>query len=149
MSAPTSGDSATGDSTRADVELRLPADGAYASVLRTTTAALAARLDFTIDDIEDLRIAVAEAGALVLPAADPGAALTARFQLGQGTMTVEVSTDAMDNPEPDLESFAWQVLDTPASDALVTSEQGLFRVRFTMTSQLAAGSADKPTGAEL
>ena len=149
VSAPTSGDSATGDSPRADVELRLPADGAYASVLRTTTAALAARLDFTIDDIEDLRIAVAEAGALVLPMADPEASLTARFHLGQGTMTVEVSTDAMDNPEPDLESFAWQVLDTLASDALATSEHGVFRVRFTMTSQLAAGTADQSTGAEL
>ena len=149
MSAPTSDDSATGDRTRADVELRLPANGAYASVLRTTTAALAARLDFTIDDIEDLRIAVAEAGALVLPVADPGADLTARFHLGQGTMTVEVSTDAMDNPEPDLESFAWQVLDTLASDALATSEHGVFRVRFTMTSQLAAGAADQSTGAEL
>jgi serine/threonine-protein kinase RsbW len=149
VSAPTSGDSATGDSTRADVELRLPADGAFASVLRTTTAALAARLDFTIDDIEDLRIAVAEAGALVLPMADPEASLTARFHLGQGTMTVEVSTDAMDNPEPDLESFAWQVLDTLASDTLATSEHGVFRVRFTMTSQLAAGAADQSTGAEL
>ena len=39
---------------RADVELRLPADGAFVSVLRTTAAGLAARLDFTIDDIEDL-----------------------------------------------------------------------------------------------
>lgn len=149
VSAPTSVDSAAGDSSRADVELRLPADGAYASVLRTTTAALAARLDFTIDDIEDLRIAVAEAGALVLPMADPEASLTARFHLGQGTMTVEVSTDAMDNPEPDLESFAWQVLDTLASDALATSEHGVFCVRFTMTSQLAAGAADQSTGAEL
>ena len=55
-----------GGARRADVELRLPADGAYASVLRTTTAGLAARLDFTIDDIEDLRIAASEASALVL-----------------------------------------------------------------------------------
>lgn len=149
MSAPTSDDSATGDRTRADVELRLPADGAYASVLRTTTAALAARLDFTIDDIEDLRIAVAEAGAMVLPAADPDADLVARFHLGRSTMTVEVSTDAMDNPEPDLDSFAWQVLDTLASDATVVSEQGVFRVRFTMASQLAARAAGQPTGAEL
>ena len=37
------------DGRRADVELRLPADNAYVSVLRTTTAGLAARLDFTID----------------------------------------------------------------------------------------------------
>ncbi|HEY9379199.1 MAG TPA: anti-sigma regulatory factor, partial [Jiangellaceae bacterium] len=39
------------------VELRVPATGAYVSVLRTAAAGLAARLDFTVDDIEDLRIA--------------------------------------------------------------------------------------------
>lgn len=149
MSAPTSDDSVTGYPARADVELRLPADGAYASVLRTTTAALAARLDFTIDEIEDLRIAVAEAGALVLPAADPGADLTARFHLGSGTIGIEVSTEAIDNPEPDLESFAWQVLDTLATEASVASDHGVFRVSFTMRSQLAAGAASQPMGAEL
>jgi serine/threonine-protein kinase RsbW len=59
----------TADATaRGDVvELRLPADGAYLSVLRTATAGLAARLDFTLDEIEDLRIAVDEACALLLP----------------------------------------------------------------------------------
>jgi serine/threonine-protein kinase RsbW len=48
------------------VVLRLPAVGAYLSVLRTATASLASRLDFTIDDIEDLRIAVDEACAMLL-----------------------------------------------------------------------------------
>ena len=57
------------------VELRLPADGAYLSVLRTATAGLAARLDFTLDEIEDLRIAVDEACALLLPDAEPGSAM--------------------------------------------------------------------------
>jgi serine/threonine-protein kinase RsbW len=137
---------ATSDS--ADVELRLPADGVYASVLRTTTAALAARLDFTIDDIEDLRMAVAEAAALVLAEADPDADLTARFHLGRGTIGIEVSTEAIDDPEPDLESFAWQVLDTLATDAAITSEHGVFGVRFTMSSQFAERSAEPPSGAE-
>ena len=50
-----------------DVELRIPADSAYVAVLRMATAGLAARLDFTLDDIEDLRIAVDEACAMVLP----------------------------------------------------------------------------------
>ncbi len=68
---PPTGSPAGFEGRRADVELRLPADSAYVSVLRTTTAGLAARLDFTIDDIEDLRIAVGEACALVLPEADP------------------------------------------------------------------------------
>jgi serine/threonine-protein kinase RsbW len=135
---------------RADVELRLPADGAYASVLRTTTAGLAARLDFTMDDIEELRIAIGEALALVLPEADPGADLTCRFHLGSGTMTVEVETEASDDPQPDHESFAWQVLDTLASDAAVDTSGGVFTVRFTMSSQVtAAGAADDTAGADL
>ena len=67
-----------GDESRADVELRLPADSAYVSVLRTTSAGLAARLDFTLDDIEDLRMAVGEASALVLPEAEPGSDLIVR-----------------------------------------------------------------------
>ena len=133
----------TGDA-RADVELRLPAEGAYASVVRTTAAGLAARLDFTIDDIEDLRIAIGEATALAIPAADPGTDLVASFFLGRGAMTVTLETEAMDDPPLDAESFAWQVLDTMAQDASAGSEAGRFRVRFTMTSQVTAGT----TGAE-
>ena len=54
-------------------------------VLRTTTAGLAARLDFTLDDIEDLRMAVGEACALVLPEANDGTDLTCRFHLDRGS----------------------------------------------------------------
>ena len=56
----------------------MPADPAYISVLRTVTASLAARRDFTIDEIDDLRIAVDEASALLLPHATAGAALGRR-----------------------------------------------------------------------
>lgn len=118
---------------RADVELRLPADGAYASVLRTTAAAVAARLDFTVEDVEDLRIAIGEAGALVLPESAPGSDLTARFHLRRGTLTVELSTEAVAERAPDHDSFAWQVLTTLADAAHAETRAGLFRVRFTLT----------------
>jgi serine/threonine-protein kinase RsbW len=119
---------------RADVELRLPADSAYASVLRTTTAGLAARLDFTIDDIEDLRIAVGEANAMVLEHADEASDLTATFRLAPGRMTVTLAVDAPGNPVPDLDSFAWQVLTTLASDADIESAGGQVRITMTMAS---------------
>ena len=119
---------------RADVELRLPADSAYASVLRTTTAGLAARLDFTIDDIEDLRIAVGEANAMVLEHADPGTDLVCRFFLAPGEMTVVVSVSAASAPVPDLDSFAWQVLTTLATTADLDTDGGRFTVSMTMTS---------------
>ena len=129
---------------RADVELRLPAEGAYASVVRTTAAGLAARLDFTIDEIEDLRIAIGEATALAIPEADPDTDLVACFYFGAGSLTVTLETEAMDDPPVDTESFAWQVLDTMAHDVSAGSVAGRFRVRFTVTSQVAAGT----TGAE-
>lgn len=123
-----------------EVELRLPADSAYASVLRTTTAGLAARLDFTLDDIEDLRIAIGEASALVLPQADPGADLTCRFYLDHYAMTVEVSVPSAAPAPQDPDSFAWQVLSTLTTDSQLDASGGALTVRLTMASSL--GEAD-------
>jgi serine/threonine-protein kinase RsbW len=120
---------------RADVELRLPADSVYVSVLRTTTASLSARLDFTIDDIEDLRIAVGEACAMVLPEADPGTDLVAEFFLGRGRLTVRVSVSGSDIGEPDYDSFAWQVLDTLAGEAAAQVADEQFVVTLSMDSE--------------
>ncbi|MCW2767721.1 MAG: rsbW [Nocardioides sp.] len=117
---------------RADVELRLPADGAFVSVLRTTTAGLAARLDFTIDDIEDLRIAVGEASAMVLPQADHGSDLLCEFRLSPRKLTISVGVSAHGAPEPDYDSFAWQVLTTLASSASLDTSDGRFVVTLTM-----------------
>ena len=118
--------------TRSDVELRLPADSAYVSVLRTTTAGLAARLDFPIDDIEDLRIAVGEASAMVLPEAAPDTDLVCRFYLSAGALTVEVAVEAAAPVHPDYDSFAWQVLSTLATRAEAESSEGRFSVSLRM-----------------
>ncbi|WP_028661240.1 anti-sigma factor [Nocardioides insulae] len=119
---------------RPDVELRLPADGAYVSVLRTTAAGLAARLDFTLDDIEDLRMAVGEASALVLDAAAEGSDLTAAFWLAPGLMTVTVGAGTDTPSQPDQDSFAWQVLTALAEDASAEAAQGRLTVTFAMES---------------
>jgi serine/threonine-protein kinase RsbW len=118
--------------TRADVELRLPADSAYVSVLRTTTAGLAARLDFPIDDIEDLRIAVGEASAMVLPEAAEDTDLTCSFYMSPTSLTVEVAVESATPVQPDYESFTWQVLSTLATNAEADSSDGRFSVRLSM-----------------
>lgn len=93
-----------------DVELRIPADSAFLSVLRTATAGLAARLDFTLDDIEDLRIAVDEACAMVLPQARPASDLNCAFFLGDNSLTVAVSAECDSPRQPSRDGFAWTVL---------------------------------------
>jgi serine/threonine-protein kinase RsbW len=98
------------------VVITLPADSAYLSVLRTATAGLAARLDFTIDEIEDLRIAVDEACAMLLPQATPGADIRCEFQLENGSIRVGVSVLTIDGQQPSRDTFAWTVLSALAGD---------------------------------
>jgi serine/threonine-protein kinase RsbW len=92
------------------VTVRLPATAAYLAVIRTTTASLAARLDFTLDEIEDLRIAVDEACCLLLADAAPEAELTSDFEMADGEIRVAISTHTAHGRGPARESFAWTVL---------------------------------------
>jgi serine/threonine-protein kinase RsbW len=128
------------DDSRADVELRLPADSAFVSVLRTTSAGLAARLDFTLDDIEDLRMAVGEASALVLPAAEPGSDVVAEFFMRPGELTIHVSVPSRATSPPDEDSFAWQVLATLATKASAAIADRRLTISVTLQSDLQESS---------
>jgi serine/threonine-protein kinase RsbW len=98
------------------VTIKLPAAGAYLSVLRTATAGLAARLDFTLDEIEDLRIAVDEACAMLLAQAVPGADLDCTFSLESDSIRVAVSVLTLDGQQPSRDTFAWTVLSALAGE---------------------------------
>ena len=117
-----------------DAELRLPADSAYVAVLRMTTAGLAARLDFTLDDIEDLRMAVGEASAILLERARPGGQLISRFFLDGNRIAVRISVDAVQPSPPETDSFAWQVLTTTASDVGAEAGDDVLTISLAVTS---------------
>ena len=99
------------------VTIRMPAQGASRSGRRTATAGLAARLDFTLDEIEDLRIAVDEACGMLLAQAAPGADLECDFTLGEDKMSIAVSTLAAQPRPPARDTFAWTVLSALAGSA--------------------------------
>jgi serine/threonine-protein kinase RsbW len=141
MSSTGPGDAARSGA-RADVELRVPADSAYVSVLRTTAAGLGARLDFTLDDIEDLRMAVGEASALVLPEAEAGADLLCEFFMQPGELTVQVGVAAGRPTPPDEDSFAWQVLTTLATKASASAGDGRFTITLSVQSTLPDSAPD-------
>ena len=114
-------------------ELRLPADSAYVAVLRMTTAGLGARLDLTLDDIEDLRMAVGEACALLLEVARAGSELHASYVLDDGRISVSVTTES-DGGELDRESFGWQVLDALTTGLAAATDGPSRSISFTVTS---------------
>ena len=129
MIDPTSDDAATVNRSDDIVELRLPADGAYLSVLRTATAGLAARLDFTLDEIEDLRIAVDEACALLLADVPENSELNCVFSLSPEALSVTVTAPSRTGRKPRRHTFAWTVLTALAGevDAAIT-EDGLLSI---------------------
>ena len=92
------GDLPPRDEVQDQVTIHMPAEGAYLSVLRTATAGLAARLDFTLDEIEDLRIAVDEA-------------------CGPDRISIAVSALSLQPRPPARDTFAWTVLSALAGSA--------------------------------
>jgi serine/threonine-protein kinase RsbW len=95
------------------VRLSIPARSEYIHVLRSVTAAIAGRLPLSLDDVDDLRLAVDEACARLL--ALPGEPTTFRLDLRTLPDRLEVVA-AVDTPTqtwPPIgfeDTLAWRVL---------------------------------------
>ena len=119
------------------IDIRIPAEGVYVATLRMCAASLGARCDLTVDDIEDLRLAVDEACALLLPHASAGqdgrtrGDLEAAFTLRPGELRVDTCVAAADGAAIDRSGFAWTVLGALASSVAVDSAEG--RLTITLT----------------
>jgi serine/threonine-protein kinase RsbW len=127
------------------VVLVVPADGSYLAVLRTATAGLAARLQFTLDEIEDLRIAVDEACAMLLAVAVRGgttggttgaggpagpAELTCEFEVTPTALSISVGVSVEGTPAlPGNQSFSWQVLTALAGEVTADASPGRAVIR--------------------
>ncbi|MGI8696223.1 MAG: hypothetical protein ACR2JQ_06180 [Mycobacteriales bacterium] len=103
------------------VTLEVPAEASYVSLVRTTTAALAARADFTLDEIDDARVAIDEACTLLLAGAGPGARMRYEGAPGSDDLRAAVSIRPSGGEPPQRSSFAWTVLTALASDVEVES----------------------------
>ena len=121
------------------VDVRVPAEVGFVATLRLVAASLAARCDLTVDDIEDLRLAVDEACALLLPLATPATTLQASFELAPArlTVTARVDTDRSD-ADFDRSGFAWTVLTALASDVLTDAAPGRASITVTKRREAAA-----------
>jgi serine/threonine-protein kinase RsbW len=122
----------------AEVRLSIPADSAYIAVPRSVVGNLAARNDFTVDLIDDLRIAVDEACSLLLPQASDGL-LELVFKLDPPQLTVSTSAAVPDGWLPDTSSFGWTVLTALVESAAAETIDG----RLTITVTASATASEK------
>jgi serine/threonine-protein kinase RsbW len=99
----------------ATVEVRTPASAALIPTIRAVASDLAARADFDLDAIADLRMAVDEACSTLVDVAAPSAQLRCRFLVHTERIQVhaEVQADRAD-AVVSTETFGWRVLQTLA-----------------------------------
>ena len=99
------------------VQLQIPASSAYLSLARATTAGVCARLDFPLDRLEDLPLAVDEAISLLLLDAVPGTQLTCCWEPLDGGVRIDISSTSTSGRTPRTTTFAWTVLTALVDDA--------------------------------
>ena len=102
--------------------MRIAASTEAAATVRTVAADLAARAEFTLDAVADLRLAVDEACAGLVEIARPGSRLTCTFSLDEERMTVTATVSTTGELPLRTETLGWRVLRTLADDLRVLSE---------------------------
>jgi serine/threonine-protein kinase RsbW len=91
----------------------VPARPGFVHVLRTVVASVAARFELSIDEVEEMRIAVDEAAALLLHLHAPVTTLRAELTANGTGFTIRLSSDVAvsDWPPPGTEeAWPWRVI---------------------------------------
>ncbi|GGS38603.1 MULTISPECIES: ATP-binding protein [Actinokineospora] len=93
-----------------NVDILVGADADQVPLVRSFAADIAMRMDFDLDAIEDLRMAVDEACSLLVRAAAVESRLHCAFEPEAQTLRVRVAVDAVDDRPPSADPLAWQIL---------------------------------------
>jgi serine/threonine-protein kinase RsbW len=93
-----------------EVVLTVPAETSYVSLVRTAASAVCAQADFTLDALDDLKLAVDEACALAIAAAPAGADLAVTFVVLGHTVEVDLVSASATGTPIGTNTFAWTVL---------------------------------------
>lgn len=108
-----------------EISLSLPAQPQFARVARLTVTGLAARVGFTYDEIEDLRIAVGEVCSLLLPG--PDGRLTFRCRVSADSVSVSAARSPA-GPRLEASDLSRQILLAVVDELEIDHESGSVRV---------------------
>ena len=92
------------------VTLTFPAHARNVALARSLAAAMSARADLPIDQLEDVRLAVDEAVSQLILTARPDALVTCVFTVTATGLSVDVSTSTASEQPPPTDTFSWTVL---------------------------------------
>jgi serine/threonine-protein kinase RsbW len=132
-----------------DVEVRVLAQPEALVTVRTVAGDLAARAEFPLDTVDDLRLAVDEACTCLAGLARPDTKLTVTFTVDDDRITTTASVSTTGPTTLPRDTFAWRVLTVLADDVRVLAEAppvpgGAHRLALRMTVDRPACQRTRP-----
>ena len=108
------------------VSVSIPASPAYIQVVRLIASGLASRLRFTIDEIEDLKIAVDELCAYLTGSQGRDGTLDLRFNISGDSLEISGTGNfaSAEKARTQLTEFSRMILETVADSASLSQEDG-------------------------
>lgn len=108
------------------VSISIPASPAYVQVVRLIAAGLASRLGFTIDEIEDLKIAVDELCAYLTGTQGREGSLDLAFHINGNNLQIQGKgrLAAGQKVRTELTEFSRMILDTVVDEATLDTSDG-------------------------
>jgi serine/threonine-protein kinase RsbW len=118
------------------LELRVPITPTQLPAVRAMVGDLAMRMDYDLDAVEDLRLAVDEASAILSLVSSGDAPLTVVFETSRTGLHIEAWVPTVQGKEVPRDGFGWAVLATLVDTVDAT--------RSTQSAVSGAGDGDAP-----
>ena len=111
--------------TQDEVRLAVPATPEFLRLARVTASGIASRLGFTIDEVEDLRLAIDELCFVLIGSRGREGTVDLRYSVDADQLEVEgVGTFADDQTDPMLAAFTRQILGALVDEYAVYRDDG-------------------------
>lgn len=100
------------------------------AIARTVAAAMAARADLTLDQIEDVRLAMDEGLAYIIEVASDGAMVTCELCVADGVVSATLASTVVSSTVAEPNPFAWTVLTALVGDVDLRVDDGSIRLQW-------------------
>jgi serine/threonine-protein kinase RsbW len=111
------------------VTLAFPARTQNVALARTVTAAMAARADLPLDQLEDARLAVDEAVSQLIADTRAGSEITCAFRVQDGALDITVTAPSTSGQVPPTGTFSWTVLSALVDEVAAAVDDGIVTLR--------------------
>ncbi len=112
------------------IKLTLPVNAAYVSAARLTASSVANRLNFDIEEIEDIKVAVSEACTYIIKkySSEKERNFKIEFTLSNDNITISISVDNKENIKIDKEEMSLLVIKALMDTTTITCDNGIFNM---------------------